>query len=644
MPRSANPDQLAGHVTTETTVDSFGIDPRLGDLIEAAASEALGERYVDLWLAEDRQAYVLGIIEPTTADQALAASWAEIAPVSVVACPVGRHELDQAVQEVAKAVGPDMVLAGPDYINGRVVLEVPADKVDEAISDLDQETGLLPVDQQAAPPASDPSQIVVEVEISETAAPAETLKPAESNNHGPPRAGKTVTNTSRGLSCTASTLVKSGSKWHMLTAGHCGHVGDTLTMGSTTVGSMGYSNWFAVGTGGSAKGDIGRFSVPETAKPSVYISPTKAQQVTGWAAPRVGETVCFRGQTTDAERCGSIIMNGFQTDPGYGRVVTGLSLAKMQVRAGDSGSPVYYKGANGVVMTGIISGVMGDLALFTPIGPALSATKSTLVRAPGLGAPPIASSQLDRPYSQILLSPDMTGDGRGEVLALDQAGKLSIYETTAKGTLRTPAGLVAVGLTGHTIYAPGDWDGDGMADLVTVSAGGRMYLHKGQGGGAVSAKRQIGHGWSKYTIIPAGDLTGNGVNDMLAISNQTGVLLLYSGNGKGGFKSGYKQVGHGWKDMQLFAAGDLNSDGATDVLGVKADGRLFFYAGRGDGYFKPAVQVGHGWKNLTLAAGADLTGNGRADIVGKTKDGRLWLYQGKGAGTFARPVQIGSGW
>jgi len=169
-----------------------------------------------------------------------------------------------------------------------------------------------------------------------------------------------------------------------------------------------------------------------------------------------------------------------------------------------------------------------------------------------------------------------------------------------------------------------------------------MFLHRGNGKGALAKPTQIGHGWAPYAVIPTGDLDGDGVADMLAIHKQTGVLLLYSGNGKGGFKSGNKQVGHGWKTMQLFAAGDLNKDGKIDILGLKPDGRLFFYAGKGNGLFQPAKQVGHGWQGLKLVAGADINGDGIADICSRTAKGTLNLYKGKGGGTFAKPIQIGT--
>ena len=255
------------------------------------------------------------------------------------------------------------------------------------------------------------------------------------------------------------------------------------------------------------------------------------------------------------------------------------------------------------------------------------------------GPPPAVTA----PFPQVVLSPGLAGGKLGDVLAVDSKGLLVRYPFTASKKL-AKAEVLGKGWSDMTLYAPGDWNQNGKADLVGVDAAGRMFLYPGNGKGGIGKAVQIGHGWAKYTVIPAGDLTGDKIPDMLAINQKTGALLLYSGNGKGGFKPGYKQVGHGWKTMQLFAAGDLNKDGKVDVLGVKADGRLYFYAGRGDGYFKPSKQVGHGWKGMTLAAGADLNGDGRADIVGKTKDHRLLYYQGKGGGTFAKSVQIGTGW
>jgi len=266
-----------------------------------------------------------------------------------------------------------------------------------------------------------------------------------------------------------------------------------------------------------------------------------------------------------------------------------------------------------------------------------------MTKLPTIRAYSVAPFKVTTPFKQIVLSPSLAGGPFGDVLAVDSMGYLVRYPYTAAGRL-APVQVIGQKWQSVRLFAPGKWDADDHADLVGINALGQMFLYSGNGAGGIKSVRQIGRGWTNYTVIPAGDLNGDGCSDMLAIHKQTGVLLMYSGNGQGGFKPGYQQVGHGWKSMQLFAAGDLNRDDRIDILGVKADGTLLFYAGKGTGFFKTAVQVGRGWTGMVLAAGADLDGDAMADIVGRTRDRRLFFYRGKGIGTFQQPVQIGSGW
>ncbi len=246
------------------------------------------------------------------------------------------------------------------------------------------------------------------------------------------------------------------------------------------------------------------------------------------------------------------------------------------------------------------------------------------------------------PATRFTLSPDLDGDRRGELLAV-RGDQLVRYPWTASGTLGTPQ-VVGTGFTNQQVYAPGDWNGDRRADVITVRPDGLMFLYPGNGNGTLASPRQIGNGWQGYRVAPAGDLTWDRINDLLGIP-ANGDLTLDQGNGRGGFVWPYPKVGNGWVGFDLYAAGDITRDGRADILSVDSRGNLWSYAGRGNGTFLARKQVGNGWGAYTLAAGADLNGDGTADIVGRDDaTGTLYVYTGRGGGYFATKRAIGTGW
>jgi hypothetical protein len=248
---------------------------------------------------------------------------------------------------------------------------------------------------------------------------------------------------------------------------------------------------------------------------------------------------------------------------------------------------------------------------------------------------------------QFAISPSLNGDRFGDVLALWSDGRLERRDGLAGGQISGASVWIATGLKGSRVYAPGDWNGNGKSDVISVDAQGRMFLHAGDGAGKVAGSRQIGNGWGGFRVMPAGDLTRDGVNDILAIKEATGDLFLYAGNGSGGFKSPYPKVGYGWKGFDLYSAGDLTRDGRIDIVSIDSRGNLYAYPGKGTGAFRAKYKVGNGWKGYVLASGGDIDGDGAADIIGR--DGvsalrPLYFYRGKGNGGFLAKKLLTNGW
>jgi FG-GAP-like repeat len=247
---------------------------------------------------------------------------------------------------------------------------------------------------------------------------------------------------------------------------------------------------------------------------------------------------------------------------------------------------------------------------------------------------------------------DWSGDAKPDVLAVGSDGALLLYRTNGAGAFVPGGGVqIGAGWAGFgSVVAPGDWTGDGKPDLMAVQTDGTLLLYRGDGDGGflTGTAERIGTGWAGFTaLLTPGDWNGDGSNDLLA-RRSDGALILYRGNGKGGFISPYPQVGSGWQGFTaILGAGDWSGDGKPDLLARQADGALLLYRGDGAGGFTSASQkVGSGWGGFTaLFGGGDFSGDHKPDVLARKDDGTLLLYRGNGAGGFVSPYpQVGSGW
>lgn len=275
----------------------------------------------------------------------------------------------------------------------------------------------------------------------------------------------------------------------------------------------------------------------------------------------------------------------------------------------------------------------------------------------------LARKRIDVDWSDatfITAASDADGDGIPDVYTTTKAGLLLFWKGTGYGTFAASR-VVGSGWTGFTAVVGGaDVTGDGKQDLLGRDASGDLWLYRGDGtGGWQNGRTHLGGGWGSMTSITMpGDFTGDGVADLLAV-DRNGLLWSFAGDNSGRFSRSSSPVGSGWSVMQTVTAegaspgwrkafpggvGDLTGDGRADVAAVTKKGVLTVYPGNGGGGWQGPIESNAKWGSATLVPLGDFTGDGRPDLGRVTSDGQFELWKGRGDGTFAGPAVIGSGW
>ena len=220
-----------------------------------------------------------------------------------------------------------------------------------------------------------------------------------------------------------------------------------------------------------------------------------------------------------------------------------------------------------------------------------------------------------------------------------------LYDITCGTYDFAPPPTPAPALSGSTATFDGDWNNDVLA---RVAATGDLLRYGGTGRGTLSPGVRIGTGWQRLRAMETvGDLSGDGASDVLAVEVGTGRLLLYRGDGRGGWLSAV-QAGTAWQVMdRLVGPGDVTGDQRPDLYARDSGGALWLYPGNGAGGFRPRTRVGTGWQAIdTIVAPGDFSGDGVPDLIGReAATGSLWLYRGNGRGSSVLPrLRIGGGW
>lgn len=171
--------------------------------------------------------------------------------------------------------------------------------------------------------------------------------------------------------------------------------------------------------------------------------------------------------------------------------------------------------------------------------------------------------------------------------------------------------------TGLTLDAPdtvqtaivGDVDDNGRADIITIDTTGRLWLHLRQGSGFANP---IGIadpsdsspdplvGWADYTSIAgAGDINFDGAPDLVAVTEEGRVLIFPWSTTDPSELQFARMVALGYEDYEVFGTGSWGPNRVSDLMAIGPTGDVVLLESKGLTGARVIGEISSGWDPAT---------------------------------------------
>ncbi|MEM9479926.1 MAG: VCBS repeat-containing protein, partial [Verrucomicrobiota bacterium] len=209
---------------------------------------------------------------------------------------------------------------------------------------------------------------------------------------------------------------------------------------------------------------------------------------------------------------------------------------------------------------------------------------------------------------------------------------------------------VAYGVPGYesgaSLFAEGDFDGDGKWDIVTTNGDKAEVWVFFQGANGAFLSPETYPAYSGITSVAAGDVDGDGTSELLVLSEEENALgIVRYKDGRFNFPEQIPVVA----DPKIVSAGDANGDG-RDELAVAMEGAssrtlkislMEYSAAKRDWSEKPVTGDKEVRSRLEDMVFFDANQDGRMDLLALSSDQEAVFFMQTAEGKYPDPVEVG---